>query len=368
MSAFLISCGGTGGHLSPGIALAQCLIERGHSSHLLISNKDVDSVLVEAYPHLDFLRSPGIGFSWKPIQFLRFNWQQCRAFRFAIKLLEEKKPDAVIGFGGFLTVGVVFAGFLKGVPVILHEANRKPGRAIRMLSGFARRIYLPEGLKIRNLPPDTIKHAGYPVRKEIKPQPREAARKRLGIQVPGKLVLVLGGSQGALALNRWVKECFPDLAEEGISVLCVTGLIKENRGTVEHKAKDGQLAKAIFMPFSNQMADLLSCADLVVSRAGAGSIAEFIRCRLPAILVPYPYATDDHQTANARFLEQQGGCVVVPQAEIKSLTAEVRETIFNDWLLGRLKNNLERLDRNNSIDAMAQDLEQLVADDHKEAA
>ncbi len=368
MSDFLISCGGTGGHLSPGIALAQCLIERGHQSHLLISKKDVDSLLVSAYPQLDFVRSPGAGFSWKPIQFLKFNWQQIRAFKFAMDILQEKKPDAVIGFGGFLTVGVVIAGFLKGIPVILHEANRKPGRAIRLLSGFARRIYLPEGLRIRNLPPETIRHAGYPVRKEIKPLPRDAARKRLGIEVPGKLLLVLGGSQGALALNRWVKESFPKLAEQGISVLCVTGLIKESRGSVEHKAKDGQIARAIFMPFTTQMADVLSCADLVVSRAGAGSIAEFIRCRLPAFLVPYPFATDDHQTANASFLEQQGGCVVIPQKDISALTDEVIETIYNDWLLSQLKANLERLDRNNSTDSMAADLEGIVAEYRKEAA
>lgn len=362
MSTFVISCGGTGGHLAPGIALAEGLNARGHTTHLIISNKDVDSLLVTAYPDLKFVRSPGAGFSWKPLAFIKFNWQQLRALLFAFKLLSEKKPDAVIGFGGFLSVGVVIAGFMKGCPVVLHEANRKPGRAIRLLSGLARRIYLPDGVKLRNLPPQTVRHTGYPVRRGIRPLSREVARRRLGIEVTGKLLLVLGGSQGALALNRWVKESFPKLGEEGISVLCVTGLIKESRGQLEHRAKDGQTAKAIFMPFTTKMAEILSCADLAVSRAGAGSIAEFTRCRLPAILVPYPYATDDHQTVNARFLEQQGGGLVVPQASISTLAAEVIDTIFNDWLLGMLRTNLGRLDRNNEISLMVDDLEKVVVE------
>lgn len=361
MSVFLISCGGTGGHLSPGIALAQGLSEHGHTSQLLISNKDVDSKLVSAYPQLDFVRSPGIGFSWKPFQFLKFNWNQFRALRFALTLLSDKKPDAVIGFGGFLTIGVAFAGFVKGVPVILHEANRKPGRAIRMLSGIARRIYLPRGVSLRRLPPQTLGHHGYPVRKEIRMIPRDEARKRLQFDVGGKLLLVIGGSQGALSLNRWVKENFEKLADEGISVLCVTGLLKESRGHLEHRTKDGQLAKAYFMPFTNSMAEVLSAADIVVSRAGAGSIAEFIRCRLPSILVPYPYATDDHQSANALFAEQQGGAIVVPQNQLDSLTSEVIDLAYNDFLLGEMRKNLERMDRDNNVNDIIDDIERVVA-------
>ncbi|WOO43553.1 UDP-N-acetylglucosamine--N-acetylmuramyl-(pentapeptide) pyrophosphoryl-undecaprenol N-acetylglucosamine transferase [Rubellicoccus peritrichatus] len=362
MSGFVISCGGTGGHLSPGIALAESLNAAGHESHLLISRKDVDSRLVSGYPQLDFIRSPGSGFSWKPIQFIKFNVQQLRALVFAVRLLSEKKPDAVIGFGGFLTVGVVFAGFVKGCPVILHEANRKPGRAIRLMSGFARRIYLPSGVSLRSLPPKTVRHLGYPVRKEIRPLSRDEARKRLGIDITGKLLLVLGGSQGALALNRWVKENFEKLADQGISVLCVTGLMKESRGQLERVSQDGHTAKAYFMPFTNQMAEVLSSADLVVSRAGAGSIAEFMRCRLPSILVPYPHATDNHQSANAQFVEQQGGAVVVAQEKLPQLIDEVTETIFNDFLLNELRSNLQRMDRDNSADYIVSDLESILAE------
>ncbi len=356
MSNFVISCGGTGGHLAPGIAIAEALQENGHQCRLIISNKDVDSRLVRNYPQLQYARSPGIGFSWRPVQFIRFNVEQVRGLLFTIKLMREFKADAVIGFGGFLTVGAVFAAFFTGVPVMLHEANRRAGRAIRMLAGFARRVYLPPGVTIKGLPRKMIHHCGYPIRKEIQRIPQDEARRQLGLDTNGKLLLVLGGSQGATALNSWVMENFDALAKDNISVYCITGLNKKAGGTIERPASDGQVSRAVFTPFVDSMAVALSAADIVVARAGAGSIAEFARCRLPAILVPYPHAADDHQMANARFHEQQGGAVVVPENEMGRLIGEVTDLIFNDWLIQRFRENLERLDRANPVDNIVKDM------------
>ncbi|MGE9296894.1 MAG: UDP-N-acetylglucosamine--N-acetylmuramyl-(pentapeptide) pyrophosphoryl-undecaprenol N-acetylglucosamine transferase [Puniceicoccales bacterium] len=362
MSNFVISCGGTGGHLAPGIAIAEALQDKGHHCRLIISNKDVDSRLVQNYPQLQYVRSPGMGFSAHPVKFIRFCIEQVRGVVFSIKLLRDFKADAVIGFGGFLTVAAVFAAFLTGVPVMLHEANRKAGRAVRMMAGFARRIYLPPGVTIKGLPHSVVSHCGYPVRKEIKRVPQEEARARLGIEATGKVLLILGGSQGATALNKWVTNNFEALARENISVYCITGLNKTVGGAVEHKSADGQTVKAVFTPFVDRMADALSAADLVVARAGAGSLAEFARCRLPSILVPYPFAADDHQMANARFLEQQGGAVVVPEPELDRLFSEVNDLIFNDWLIKRFRENLERLDRENPVENIIEDMAAVAAE------
>lgn len=356
MSNFVISCGGTGGHLAPGIAVAEALQANGHQCRLIISNKDVDSRLVKNYPQLQYVRSPGVGFSLSPIKFIKFNIEQVRALMFNIRLMREFEADAIIGFGGFLTVGAVFAAFFTGVPVMLHEANRRAGRAIRMLAGFARRIYLPPGVSIKGLPSKMIHHCGYPIRKEIQRIPQDEARRKLGLEITGKLLLVLGGSQGATKLNTWVTENFEELAKENISVYCVTGLNKKAGGAIERTTADGQTVSAVFTPFVDSMAVALSAADLVVARAGAGSIAEFARCRLPAILVPYPHAADDHQMANARFLEQQGGAVVVPESELDRLRGEVIDLIFNDWLIKRFRENLERLDRANPVDKIVKDM------------
>ncbi|GHC11291.1 UDP-N-acetylglucosamine--N-acetylmuramyl-(pentapeptide) pyrophosphoryl-undecaprenol N-acetylglucosamine transferase [Cerasicoccus arenae] len=362
MSNFVISCGGTGGHLAPGIAIAEALQESGHHCRLIISNKDVDSRLVKNYPQLQYARSPGMGFSMSPVKFVKFNIEQIRALVFTMKLMREFKADAVIGFGGFLTVGAVFAAFLTGVPVMLHEANRRAGRAIRMLAGFARRVYLPPGVNIKGLPRRMIHHCGYPIRKEIQRMPQDEARAKLGLDVTGKLLLILGGSQGATALNTWVTDNFEALAKDNISVYCITGLNKTAGGAIERISSDGQTARAVFTPFVDSMAVALSAADLVVARAGAGSIAEFARCRLPSILVPYPYSADDHQMANAQFLEQQGGAMVVQESELDRLLGEVTDLIFNDWLIKRFRENLERLDRANPVDRIVKDMASIAAD------
>ncbi len=361
MSTFAISCGGTGGHLSPGIALAERLAAKGHRLRLLTSRKEVDSRLIRKYPQMETIVAPGAGFGWSPTALARFGLSQITGFFFALNFLQQYRPDVIVGFGGFMTVGITIAGYLRGIPVVLHEANRKPGRSVRMLSGFARRVYLPPGVQLRGMPPQALRHCGFPVRQEIRPLPREAARIRLNLPVDGKVLLVLGGSQGARSLNNWLAQNFGRLAAKGISVVCVTGPGKGSEGFIECTDTQGKRRVARMLPFCDDMAGLLSCADLAVSRAGAGSIAEFIRCRLPAILVPYPFAADDHQWENARYFERQGGGLVIGQDEMERLVDEISELMFNDFLIDSFRRNLERMEYSNSLDVMLRDLEDLAA-------
>lgn len=360
MSTFLISCGGTGGHLSPGIALAEGLLARGHTVRLLISEKKVDSRLIENYPHLQFVRVPGTGFGWSPARLVRCVSSQLRGLFFCRRLVRETKPDAVIGFGGFTSTGIVVAARMHGIPVALHEANRVPGRAIRTLGRLAQRVYLPPGVTLESVKAGATRHVGLPVRKEIVRVPQEKARAALGVEQHQKLIVVFGGSQGATVLNDWVRDEFKALAAEGVQVLCITGLDKGRDGLTELNTKTGQPVRAYFLMFCDKVAELLSAADLVVSRAGAGTIAELIRCEAPAILVPYPHAADDHQRANAASFEQQGGGLVVEQTRIRELRAEVLELIFNDALLRKFRANLQRMDRANSVDFMLDDIEAIV--------
>ncbi len=365
MSTFAISCGGTGGHLSPGIALAERLAAKGHRLTLLISKKEVDSRLISKYPQMETLVSPGAGFSLTPSKLTKFVFSQMAGFFSALNFLRQNRPDVIVGFGGFMTVGITVAGYFRGIPVVLHESNRKPGRSVRLLSGFARRIYLPPGVQLRGLPPQALRHCGFPVRQEIRALPRDAARSRLGLPVDGKVLLVLGGSQGARPLNTWLSKNFGRLASRGVSVVCVTGPGKGSEGQIECADAQGRRRVARLLPFCDDMAALLSCADLAVSRAGAGSLAEFIRCRLPAILVPYPFAADNHQWENARYFERQGGGLALDQADLARLTDEVNELIFNDFLLESFRRNLERMEHSNSLDLLLHDLEALAVQGHQ---
>ena len=360
MSKFLISCGGTGGHLSPGIALAEGLLARGHDAVLLISQKKVDARLSGKYPHLRFERMPGTGFSWQPLKLLRCVVTQAQAVWFCLRLVRQLRPDALVGFGGFTSAPIVCAGWLSGVPAALHESNRVPGLAIRTLGRLARRVYLPPGIHMAGIRAPATRHVGLPVRREIVRLPLAAARAALGFDPNQRLLVVLGGSQGASSLNTWAREQLEYFALEGIQVCCITGLGKGGDDEIRLQTKAGAPVRSLFVPFSDRMAELMSAADLVVSRAGAGTLAELIRCEIPALLVPYPQAADDHQRANAEYFERQGGGIVVPQPRLAQLHAEVLDVIFNDWLLRKFRGNLQRMDRANSLDLMLADLEDIA--------
>ena len=360
MSKFIISAGGTGGHLSPGIALAEGLGARGHETLLLISQKKVDSRLIGKYPHLHFRRMPGTGFAWHPWRLLRCAVSQLQAFFFCLRLLRETRADGIVGFGGFTSAPLIAAAWLLGVPSALHESNRVPGRAIRALGRLANRVYLPPGIRVRGIRAVATRHVGLPVRREFTRIAQAKARATLGLDPNQRLLVILGGSQGASALNEWARSQLESFAREGIQIYCVTGLGKGREGTLTAKTKSGETVQAVFTAFSDRMAEVLSAADLVVSRAGAGTLAELIRCETPVVLVPYPQAADDHQRANAEYFERQGGGVVVAQQRLGDLHREVLDIIFNDWLLRRFRGNLQRMDRANSLELMLGDLEAIA--------
>jgi UDP-N-acetylglucosamine--N-acetylmuramyl-(pentapeptide) pyrophosphoryl-undecaprenol N-acetylglucosamine transferase len=357
----IITCGGTGGHLAPGIALAEGLTARGHTVILFISQKRVDARLIEKYPHFNFVPVPGAGFSWHPLGFVRFISSQARGFVFSLRAMRQMRPDVMVGFGGFTSVSAVIAGRMLRIPVALHEANRVPGRTVRLLGRLVQRVYLPQGVRLASVRASATRHVSLPVRREISRQPRVAALERLNLDPTQKVLVVFGGSQGAGALNDWARSQLDRLAHAGVQVYCVTGLGKGRHEVLQLSTQTYAPICAVFTPFCDNVAELLSAADLVVARAGAGTIAELIRCTTPAILVPYPYAASDHQRANAAFFEKQGGGIVVDQMFISTLHAEVLDVISNEWLLHKFRTNLARMDHAASFGVLLDDITGLIA-------
>lgn len=344
MSQVLIICGGTGGHLTPGIAIAEELTGRGHRCSLIVSRKKVDARLIQKYPSMEFIDAPGAPFSWSPLALIKFVWVQFTAFVFALKLLSRKRPDLVVGFGGFLTAGIAIPAYLKSIPFALHEANRVVGRSNRFLSRFARKVFLPDGVTVDGLSDEKVNFSGLPLRKEFVAITQETARELLEIEPSKKLLVVFGGSQGASSLNGWAETNSVALAELGVSVYCLTGLNKTMSEEISNETTGHGCVKSWFVPFSDNMPAVLSAADVVLSRAGAGSIGEIVRCQVPSVLVPYPFSRDDHQTANAEYVVEKDAARMLKDSQLGSLYDMVVELLFNESTNLKMRKQLKSLD------------------------
>lgn len=344
MSQVLIICGGTGGHLTPGIAIAEELTVRGHHCSLVVSRKKVDARLIQNYPSMEFIDAPGAPFSWSPLALIKFVWVQLTAFVFALKLLSRKRPDLVVGFGGFLTAGIAIPAYVKGIPFALHEANRVVGRSNRFLSRFACKVFLPDGVTIGGLFDEKVIFSGLPLRKEFVGITQETACELLEIEPAKKLLVVFGGSQGAGSLNNWAETNSLALAQRGVSVYCLTGLTQKMPDEISIETTEHGIVKSWFVPFSDNMPAVLSAADVVISRAGAGSIGEIIRCQVPSVLIPYPFSRDDHQTANAEYVVEREAAHMLEDSQLGSLFAVVVELLFNDSTNSKMRKQLKSLD------------------------
>lgn len=370
MAEVIIICGGTGGHLTPGIAIAERLVEQGHRPRLVISEKPIDTFFRERYSQYDFITAPGTAFSLHPIGFVRFLFQLCRAFAFGGRFLTRNHPDGVVAFGGFLCVPFIVWSWAMDIPLHLHEANRIPGRTIRLFARLASHTYLPDGIRLLGLKPGSVRHIGMPLRREIRHIPKEDVRRKYGIPRHDKVLVVVGGSQGAQALNEWMTRYATMLAADGIHTFCITGPGKGERRVDHLKSDADRPVQVHWIPFEENMAELYSLADLAICRSGAGTIAELITCLCPSIQIPYPYAADKHQDANAQDLERRGGCLIVAQERIKTLYKEVMDLLFNDWLL-TLRENLRALNRGDAaaklVMCIEEDLEEVAPADEAPA-
>lgn len=289
------------------------------------------------------------GFPRKPgLKLLRALGQAAAAPLACARILRRRKPDVVLGGGGYVAGPMVLAARLAGVPAALTEADAHLGLANRLAAPFARLLFLSypvagvEGPKVR------VTGRPIPLRSRAESVGRAEARALFGLPAEGPVLLVSGGSQGAHALNELVLEAFGD--DERVAVLHLCGE-RDFASLAARVTRPGYRLVA----FTPDFGAALAASDICIGRSG-GSVWEVAAAGVPAILVPYPFATADHQTKNARWFEAGGGAVVVPQAELGRVPGLVRDLLADPARLAAMRAAQLAQARPGAADAIAEEL------------
>jgi len=312
MGQLAIACGGTGGHLFPGLAVAEAVRRRGHEVSYFISGKAVDRrALRGAGEELHGVEIPAVGWSgvWGAGNFaVHF----VSAVRKAGEEMRKRKVGALLGMGGFISGAAVGAARMAKIPYFLHESNAVPGRATKLLARGAEKVFVGFADCERGLGGVKASVSGTPVRNRLGQMGKEEALKKLGLHPKRRLVAVLGGSQGARGLNEAMLRGLGALKSES-QHLQILHLAGEAHVEKVRKGYEGSGFHAVVMGFCDEMEAVYGAAEVVVARAGAGTLAELAACQVPAILVPFPAAAGDHQMANARAYAKEGAAEVIAE-------------------------------------------------------
>jgi UDP-N-acetylglucosamine--N-acetylmuramyl-(pentapeptide) pyrophosphoryl-undecaprenol N-acetylglucosamine transferase len=319
-----IACGGTGGHLFPGLAVAEELIRNDCDVSLLISKKEIDHRAIATVAGMSVFTLPAVGLTRGTV------FEFCRGFAESLllcrRLFRQHAPQAVLAMGGFTSAPPVLAGKSCGALTFLHESNTIPGRANRWLSHIVDVAFVGFPSAANRLRTRNVITSGTPVRPQFQPADPAACRLGLGLDAQRPVLLVMGGSQGAAAINRLVEQTLPSLTTQipELQYVHLTGSADCERA---REAYQGLNCRAVVRPFLTEIELALGAATVVISRAGASSLAELAAMRSPSILIPYPTAADNHQLYNARAFAEAGAALLLEQGQ--ATPAKLLELILN---------------------------------------
>ncbi len=312
----VIAGGGTGGHLYPGIAIAEAFqqLVPGTDIHFLGAEGGIESRVLprEGWNalFLDMARIRGGGLWVAAKGAFKVPLAVMRCMRFFLSY----RPDLVVGVGGYASGAAMIAAFLTGTPRVVQEQNAVPGMTNKVAGRFANRVYTSFDEAEAHFPKGKVRCVGNPIRAAIRGALAEASQTSLEAEGSASRVLVFGGSQGARFLNQQVPGLLADVIEAGANLEIVhqTGLKEEEETRSRYEARGIQ---ATVLPYIHDMAQRYEWADLAICRAGASTLAELTAIGLPALLIPFPYAAGDHQAANALSIAHVGGAKAVRQQE-----------------------------------------------------
>ncbi len=352
--SFVLTGGGTGGHVFPALAVGRVLQQRGHRLLFIGTREGMEARLVpESGFEMAFIRSGGLNRVGLRRQ-LQTSMQLPVGVGSAWKLLRKFRPKAVFSMGGYVAGPVMLAALFEKIPLIVMEPNAMPGFANRRVAGKVYRALLGFPAAAAWFPPHLTEVTGLPVREEFfQLHPKQGG---------SFTVLITGGSRGARTLNRASRESWPRFRESGAPVRII-----HQTGAAEHESLAREFAEAgipgEILPFISNMGKAFANADLVIARAGAGAVSEIAAARMPSLLVPLPFAADDHQRKNAEALGIEGAARMVPDSEMNGerLFREVEALRNSPAELTAMRNNVQRFARPDAAERAADVMEEAAA-------
>ncbi|MFW5733618.1 MAG: undecaprenyldiphospho-muramoylpentapeptide beta-N-acetylglucosaminyltransferase [Oceanidesulfovibrio sp.] len=314
MSRIILTTGGTGGHIFPALAVAEEISARNPECRLLfVGARHGPEGDLARRRGMEFKALPSAGVLGRGLRSISGVASLAAGLALAIPLVLRFRPDAVIGFGGYASFTAVLAAWLLHRPTALHEQNSVPGVANRLLGRLVRKVFLSFPDAQGRFPASKTELVGNPVRQDI----RSLAEKKAESSGEGRHLLVLGGSQGARALNDAMLEALPALLDAGVEIIHQTGprdIDRVRQGYEQLKSRGADVSSP--RAFIEDMAGAYAWADLAVCRSGASTVFELAASGTPAVLVPFPFATHDHQRVNAEYLSEAGAGLLVLQQDL----------------------------------------------------
>lgn len=325
----IIAGGGTGGHIFPGLAIAGALKKR---------NPEIKILFVGALGKMEMQKIPEAGFEIKGIQIAGYNrssffkniglpYKLLKSYFQVRSIFKEFRPDAVIGVGGYSSFPVLRVAQSKGIPTFLHESNSLPGKANLWLGKKAEKIFVASDGMEKYFPKEKIVISGNPVREVLRQQTdKEVAVKFFGLRSDLKTMLVIGGSLGAKSINETIASHIDFFKKNHLQLIWQTGKNFSSDAARQEEEHSNIWTNA----FINQMEMAYGAADIVIARAGAMTIAELIAQQKASILIPYPFAAEDHQTVNAMYLVNKNAALMIPDAAVKEQLFPMISALMND--------------------------------------
>lgn len=356
----MFCAGGTGGHIYPAVAVAKEWLSHHPETEILFvgSKRGMENQIVPA----EGFRLVTLELTYFPrvpsLEQLRTAARAAKAVVQAVRLLKEFSPDVVMGTGGYAAGPLLLAASLLNYPTIIHEQNAYPSLTNRWLARFVDRIAVSHEVARSFFPAAKVQVTGNPLRPAIIHADRTKARNDLGLDATQKVLVIVGGSGGALKLNQVVSESYPGLLREGIVILHVTG--KKYYAEVLAQAEPLMEQGLRVIDYATNMPELLAAADLVVSRAGS-TTAELAVLGKPSILIPSPIAANNHQLHNARVAEAAGAAVLITEDNLSSpVLVDTVHRLFSSDVLPVMAANSLKLAFPHATANIRQMLEELV--------